>query len=294
MTVGGTAAHAVAKPDFLVIGAQKCGTTWLHEMLHQHPDVFVPEFKEVNYFVRAEHNRHSRHHRGWDWYQSLYASHADKIGGDVTPDYIYWDYCARDVAERLIDVKVIAILRHPVERAYSQYWMSCRNLTHERSFEEMLEANRHLTGRSRYARQLQPWFDALPRDNILVLFYEELFADSVAHLPTIFRFIGADPAFLPKSAAQKIGGTVVYKGIMGKIVYKVISPIITHPRVLPLYRAIRHNTGLRELFVEAFAQRGGYVRMPTEVRSRLLGVFEEENRALERLLGRSVPESWWR
>ncbi|MGE0611353.1 MAG: sulfotransferase domain-containing protein, partial [Hyphomicrobiales bacterium] len=52
------AARAAAKPDFLVIGAQKCGTTWLQEMLHQHPDVFVPEIKEVNYFVRAEHNRH--------------------------------------------------------------------------------------------------------------------------------------------------------------------------------------------------------------------------------------------
>lgn len=280
-------------PKFLIIGAQKCGTTWFHEMLRQHPQVFLPEIKEVQFFVRPEHNRFSSHDRGWAWYQSLYAEHDGKATGDVTPDYIYWNYCAADIAAKLPDAKIIAILRDPVDRAYSQYWMSKRSRKME-SFDQYVENNVQPLARGKYAEQLQRYFDCFPAQNILVLFYEEVFADPDHALSKVFEFIGVDPAFRSVGSDTKVGGTVTYPGVIGKLVYKVISPVINHPLVAPVYRWLRYRTGLRESLIRVFAQRSGYPELPAATRRKLLAAIEPENRQLEHLLGRSVPMSWSR
>lgn len=284
----------MAEPKFFVIGAQKCGTTWFQEMLRQHPGVFLPDVKEVNYFVKPEHNRHSRQDKGWNWYQDLYSAHAGKVTGDVTPDYIYWDYCARDIAARLPDARIIAILRHPVERAYSQYWMSRRNQTHSESFETILETNPHLIGRGKYVGQMRRFFDAFPASNVKVLFYEEFFADPVTNIRTVFEFLGLAPDFAPAGLDKRIGGTVVYRGVMGRIVYRYLSPVISHPLVLPVYRTLRYHTNLRDIFVRLFASRQGYQPIAANTRARLLELFAPENRELEALLGRTVPAEWSR
>jgi hypothetical protein len=278
-------------PTFLIIGAQKCGTTWFHEMLRQHPQVFLPDIKEVQFFTRPEHNRFSSHDRGWDWYQSLYADHDGKATGDVTPDYIYWDYCAADIAEKLPDAKIIAILRDPIDRAYSQYWMSKRSREMQ-SFEAYVSENAQPIGRGKYADQLRPYFERFPAKNVLVLFYEEVFSDPDRYLAKVFEFIGVDPDFRPAGSDTRVGGTVTYRGLIGKLVYKVASPVINHPAVQPVYRWLRYRTGLREIFVRLFAQRSGYPDLAPETRRKLMETVGPENRKLEALLGRAVPANW--
>lgn len=282
----------MAHPTFLVIGAQKSGTSWLHEMLRQHPQIFVPEMKEVHFFIKPEESRFSRLEKGWDWYQSLYEPHTERVTGDVTPDYIYWDYCAPMIAETRPDAKIVAILRHPVDRAYSQYWMSRRNETHERSFETCLEDSRPLVERGRYAEQLARFFDCFPRANLRILFYEELFADPAKALCGLYGFLGVDDGFTPSGIGSPVGNTVVYPKRMGHFVYKRLSPIINHPMVLPVYRMLRYRTGLRDAFVRRFAVQSGYPPMAAATRTELLRQFEDENARLEALLGRPVPDAW--
>jgi hypothetical protein len=289
----GKGGKSLPEPKFLIIGAQKCGTTWFHEMLRQHPQVYLPDVKEVQFFTRLEHNRFSSHDKGWDWYQSLYAEHADKVTGDVTPDYIYWDYCAAAIAEKLPDAKIIAILRDPVDRAYSQYWMSKRS-REMKDFTVYLNENPQLLGRGKYADQLRQYFDRFPSENILVLFYEEVFADPDRWLKKVFAFLGIDPNFRAAGSDTRVGGTVTYRGFIGKLVYKVISPIINHPFIQPIYRWLRYRMGLREAFVRLFAQRTGYPDLTPATRRQLLESVEAENRKLETLLGRPAPASWYR
>ena len=254
-------------------------------------DVFLPDIKEVQFFTRPEHNRFSSRDKGWDWYQSLYAEHPDKVTGDVTPDYIYWDYCAAAIADKLPDAKIIAILRDPIDRAYSQYWMSKRS-REMADFEGYVNENRQLLGRGRYADQLQPYFERFPAENILVLFYEEVFADPDRSLAKVFEFLGVDPDFKSAGSGTRVGGSATYGGLVGKLVYKVISPIINHPLVQPVYRWLRYRTGLRDVFVRLFAQRTGYEPLAPATRQKLLAEVAPENRKLETLLGRAVPASW--
>ncbi len=284
----------MAHPKFLVIGAQKSGTSWLHEMLRQHPGIFVPEMKEVHFFIRPEHSRFSRLDNGWDWYQALYQPYDGKATGDVTPDYIYWDYCAESIASQQPDAKIIAILRHPVDRAYSQYWMSRRNETHTLSFEICLEQHEALVNRGKYAEQLERFFARFPPENIRILFYEELFADPAPFVTELYRFLGVDDEFQPSGLDSAVGNTVVYPKRMGHFIYRRVSPIINHPWVLPAYRLLRYRTGLRDAFVDRFAVQSGYPEMEAGTRENLLEAFAPENLRLAELLGRPVPAEWAR
>lgn len=284
----------MAHPTFLVIGAQKSGTSWLHEMLRQHPGIFVPEMKEVHFFIRPEHSRFSRLEKGWDWYQELYRPHQSQVTGDVTPDYIYWDYCAEAIASQQPDTKIIAILRHPVDRAYSQYWMSRRNETHTLSFEACLEQHEALVNRGKYAEQLERFFTRFPHENIRIMFYEEIFTDPAPFIAELYRFLGVESDFKPSGLDSAVGNTVVYPKRMGHFIYKRVSPIINHPWVLPAYRLLRYRTGLRDAFVDRFSVQTGYPAMETKTREKLVEFFTSENAKLEDLLGRSVPAGWKR
>jgi hypothetical protein len=80
----------MAGPDFMVVGTQKAGTTWLFECLNEHPGVFVPELKEVHYFCPPEGWRVSRAAKGEAWYRDLYAkAPKGSVCGDMTTDYMY-------------------------------------------------------------------------------------------------------------------------------------------------------------------------------------------------------------
>jgi len=104
--------------DFLVIGAQKSGTTSLFKYLQRHPELYLPPSKEINFFVNA-----SKFPRGLDWYIETYFRGADedKLWGEVCPSYIGYTSAPANIYANCPDVKLVAILRNPIDRAYSHY-----------------------------------------------------------------------------------------------------------------------------------------------------------------------------
>lgn len=199
-------------PAFLIIGAQKGGTTSLHEYLAEHPLVAPPTTKEVHYFDHA-------YHRGPEWYRAHFSppGRPGEITGESTPYYLFHPLVPARVARDLPESKLIVILRNPVDRAFSHH-------NHERAlgyedlpFEEAIgrEADR-LAGeemrirehpryrsfshqhhsyiaRSRYAGQLERWFQHFDRDRFLLLSSEELFEDPRGALVEAQRFLGLEP-----------------------------------------------------------------------------------------------------
>ncbi len=170
-------------PNFICVGAQKAGTTTLHDILKQHPDIYLPELKEAHFFDQEE-----RYSKGLDWWiNTFFTGYKDeKIMGVMTPEYLYYE----EVPARILDdlgneIKIIVILRNPVERAYSHYQMSVRRGFETMSINEAIESEsarivkgeferNHFSYISRglYSNQVSRYLNIFPKENILFLSFE--------------------------------------------------------------------------------------------------------------------------
>lgn len=225
-------------PDFIVIGAQKSGTTSLYKNLVRHAQILPAIRKEVHYFDRyAVGSPFEFARKPLDWYRAHFPSAAElathnAITGEATPVYLSHGQIAEQVAQVLPDVKLIVMLREPVARSYSQYQMRVRNadtepppfaqvVAEEMDFLEQHEINsdffrhyadmRHEVGlpffllRSIYVAQLEPWFQHFPPDQLLILNSAEYFAHPPTVLNQICEFLGVDSWVLDyeKETSQK-------------------------------------------------------------------------------------------
>ena len=197
-------------PDFLIIGAQKCGTNSLYDLLTQHPDVERAITKELNYF-----NLHFE--KGIEWYRSQLPLPRLKerklITGEATPDYLFYPDAARKAAQVVPQARLIVLLRNPVDRAYSHYHHQVRKGREALGFEEAIEAEqarlrgdrdqmfedelytnfnfRHFSYLSRgvYVDQLLRWSEFYGEDQMLVLKSEDLFEHTLATLKLVLDFL---------------------------------------------------------------------------------------------------------
>ena len=204
-------------PNFIVIGAARCGTTALHHFLGQHPQVFMCPVKEPNFFAfdgalgdlrgpgTAQLADHSVVDR--EAYQALFEGvHGEAAVGEVSPRYLFSRGCAERIRRQLPDVRLIAILRHPVERAWANFighrkdgWETCVD------FRDAFRAEpgRIAAGQSmglhfsagRYAERLQEYYDRFERSRIQVHLFDDLQHDPATLLATLFDFLGVDPSF---------------------------------------------------------------------------------------------------
>ena len=215
-------------PDFVGVGVQKGGTTWLGEILAQHPQVLMSK-KEINFFVRY-------FHKGYSWYHHWFQNKNGRLAGEFTQSYIisprpdpahrefypnwnpkrtilFWrkQPSARDeLKDRYPGVRVFAMFRDPADRAWSAYWYWRRRK--ERigkryvSFEKMwADDGRWIRTRGLYADQLAYWREALP--DFGAFFYDDIKTDPVGLAQAVFRFIGVDDTFVPLDYERKVNKT---------------------------------------------------------------------------------------
>ena len=198
-----------ALPDFVIIGTAKAGTTSLYSLVAQHPEIVPAIRKEVNYFQL---------HYGLDspWYRSHFPTKASRffsrisgrnlLTGEASPTYLFYPLAPGRMKEIMPDVKLIMILRNPVDRAHSQHQMKVRDKIEPLSFEEATEteekrcaANKgnflHYSylARGLYAEQLENWFSHYDRDRFLILAYEDFRNDRQRSLDQVFEFLGVRP-----------------------------------------------------------------------------------------------------
>lgn len=199
------------RPRFLIIGAQKCGTTSLFRHLGYHPTFRPPATKEIDYFW---HNWQ----RGRSWYWANFpvkTNNSSIITGEATPDYLYHPSVPSRVQGLLPDIKLIIMLRNPVRRAISHYFHEVR-LGHEHlpiadaiaAEPERLAQDRITTecpsgfgfnhyhysyiDRGRYSIQLRRWFDLFPRQQILIVNSESFFGEPEKTYASILKFLELD------------------------------------------------------------------------------------------------------
>jgi hypothetical protein len=207
-------------PDFLIIGAPKAGTTALHAALAQHPEVFVSNPKEPKYWLcddapppawNGPGDKHSQ--QEWVWrraeYTSLYApAEAGQVRGESTPFYLWSRGAHRRIAEGIPDVKLIAVVRDPVDRAYSN-WMHLWSdgLEPVADFEHALTLQQQRIDAGwapfwryvelgRYGEQLEHLYRYVDPDRVLVLRYRTVVDDPQHAVDEACRFLGITPGLI--------------------------------------------------------------------------------------------------
>lgn len=184
-------------PRFLGIGGQKCGTTWLDSMLGFHPGLALPARKEVHYFD-------GNLWRGRDWYLHQFRGHDDAVPGEITPSYsILPVERIRDVSALNPGMRLVLIIRNPIERAWSHVEMSLiRN--RRRRLEDIpddvifrqLESEPVLS-RSRFSRIITNWRSVFPGEQLLIGVFDDIASDPEALLTRVLEHIGVDPRLMP-------------------------------------------------------------------------------------------------
>jgi hypothetical protein len=231
-------------PDFLVIGVMKGGTTSFFNYLAQHPQINPPFRKEIKFFD-------IHYSQGLDWYRAhfplRFKMKSGMLTGEATPYYIFHPTAPERVAKVLPNVKLIALLRNPVDRAYSHYNHMVRVGREPLSFEEAIarEAERldgeaekiiadprystfkHLhysyLARGRYIEQLEKWFALFPRRQILILPSEELYTSPATAYRQAVEFLGL-------SAWEPDDFSVYKQGVYEQMPYAVRQHLVDYYR----------------------------------------------------------------
>lgn len=294
-------------PNFLIIGAHKSGTTSLYRYLNQHPDVYMSQVKEPAYFVYEGDKVKYQEFDGSPWrsrfitledYEALFEGVQSEVAvGEASTLYLYHPRAPLRIKEHIPDAKLIAILRNPVDRAYSNYQFArMQGREPLGTFREALEAEEeritagwaplwHYTKKGFYSEQITRYRAIFPEDQLRIYLYDDLRFEPDRLVHDIFDFLGVN-----SEVRVQTGET-----------YNVTR----QPRYVSFYTLLRRGARLigplrkiipkkmnkkiqRWLFTD---QTSAPVSIPTEDKNFLMALYEEEIVELQSLLQRNL-ESW--
>lgn len=265
-------------PNFLIVGAQKAASSWLKVCLQEHPDVYIYEQGEIHFF-----NDHFE--KGVAWYESHFDDWSgQKAVGEKSPIYLSHPDTPGRIKEVLGDVKLIVSLRHPVNRAYSEYWhiLESGRIPANVEFRTFYQQRDQLHNRGNYIVHLKRYFEHFPRENILVLIFEEMKQHPQEAIAECLTFLNVDPQFTPDKLRSKVNKSkdvsVLQRQLRNiRLGMKSLPPNLQRPLI---------NIG-RSIFSFLPKQRN-YVSLSEDTRQELLNDFLPGIKQLESLLGREL------
>lgn len=215
----------MALPDFMIIGAAKAGTTAMYWYLAEHPEVHMSEVKETNYFAyeldengQLVYGIPELHHfpvKTAHAYRNLFERPGNEtVAGEASPMYLECPRSAARMHAEIPDVRIICGLRNPVDRAYSDYLMYLRGVGEpfdaERDLSldaEWVRPTSHWMQVSRYHDALKRYYDLYSREQIQVFLVDDLKADALTTVQSVYAFVGVDPAYEPDfDTPYNVGG----------------------------------------------------------------------------------------
>lgn len=186
-------------PDFIGIGAQRAGTSWMYQCLSSHPEVFMPR-KEIHFF-------NGKFDRGLTWYEEHFKlwPPGARVCGEFTPNYLGNDDAITRIGQYIPNAKLICVLREPVSRAFSAFNM-LRSHGHYQgvTFEDAMRPGSDLVRQGLYGRQLELVFERFASDHVKLFLYEEIETAASRVVKELYQFIGVEPDFVPDTVEQKI------------------------------------------------------------------------------------------
>ena len=296
-------------PNFLVIGAAKAGTNALYRYLQQHPQVYMSPWKEPKFFAfesrddlgfRAANGREAPVNAtvvlDREEYEQLFDGARGELAlGEASPHYLYAEKAPARIKALVPDMKLVAVLRNPIDRAFSSYQHLVRDGLEPLDFGAGLDAEpariaEHYAFLYRYAdlgyytRQLHRYDDLFPADQLLILLYDDLRRDPEATCRRLFSFLGVDESFVPaRSEDYNVSGLP-----RNRLVHRVLNPSAPMKRRLWQAAPSRLRDPLLRLQTRMVNRNLERQSMPARERDRLRSVFKQEVTQLETRLDRDL------
>ena len=273
-------------PDFLIIGVQRAGTTWLYTQLKKHPDICMGKHrKEISYFDKY-------YDRGEQWYKAFFEQcEKEKIIGEVSPNYIYDTNCAERIYKLVPEVKLIIVLRNPINRAYSQYKKKVVDFGNKKSFMENLKNMRKIPERGLYYKQIKRYLKYFSRNNIRFLIFEEMTNNPEENLRKVFGFLGVNPSFLPDGYQKNVNPSEMPRFHRLYIFFKKVGERL-HEYNLSWAVKVWKNLRLNEILFLKKGQDKSFNTIPEEAYEYLKNYYKEDIKKLSKLIGRDMRKFW--
>lgn len=291
------------RPNFLVIGAARSGTTALYSYLKQHPDVFMSKRKETNFFAFEGLELNCKG-PGSDYinnsitkeadYEELFQGSNGKCAvGEISPLYLYSDQAPSGIRKRIPDVKIIAVLRNPIEQAFSHYLYARRQTIEplDDFYKALLQQeDRKNMGWQplfqyskfpKYFEQLKRYYDVFPASQIKIFTYEEFEEDLPAVLSEIFEFIGIDKDYTVDVNYRPNAGGVPKSQALQNIVMKPYLFTRIVGSILP--ETIK--TRIRDFISDINLKKP---KMSKKARELLIAELSDDIKNLQNLIGKDV------
>lgn len=269
----------VTLPNFVVIGAMKCATTTLAVQLGAQDGIFISEPKEPNFFSNDEIHAH-----GLAWYESLFEDAGDAhLIGEASTHYTKLPTYPRTVErfrEVLPDVKLIYVMRHPIDRLVSQYVHEWSQRLISGPIEEELDKNAWMIDYGRYAMQLTPWLEAFGPERILPVFNERIRSAPEQELQRVCDFLGyrGTPCWV-ESGDQNVSAQRLRKS-------PVRDAILDAPGLKQLRKGLVPQ-GVRD-WAKGFWKMSSKPELSDAKRAELERLYDEDLAALGELLGHEL------
>lgn len=283
-------------PNFLIIGAAKSGTTALHNYLAAHPDIYMTSRKEPHFFSYDPHYQNGitdpslktrvRFTTSLTEYLSLFERvTTERAIGEVSPSYLPSPIAAHRVRETIPDARLIAVLRDPAERAFSQLMMLSSRGYIDLSMRQVID--RYQAGEARriidvgfYAPQIERWCTIFPKEQLRILFFDDFTRDPTAIVRDICAFVGVSTDYKPDTSMRyNISGTPKSQAFNRAINAgrRAAAPIL--PKLpKPVYRTLVKVGNIN--FERA--------RLAPEDRAALIELYRDDILALQELVGRDL------
>jgi len=312
----------MSKPNFLIIGAQRSGTTSLFKYLQQHPDIYMSQKKEPRFFVFDEENPQfagSEKEKSEARYQALrqasvtnFQDYCDlfrnvtsqKAIGEASPHYLYCPRAAERIRYYLPDTKIIAILRDPVERAYSNFFL--QGPTDAKQFiakftqavrkeennklDDIWDGAIHYVRKGFYYSQLMRYYNIFDQNRIKVYLYDDLNENLTGLMQDIFRFLDVKDTFIPDTSmrfsdsARKVVGNTFLAKLLAKQWPKTLARHVFSNKY-------RHSIQ-QKLITYLDSTKKNFIKpaLPPELRKQLIEIYREDTLKLQDLLQRDLSK----
>ena len=294
--------EASFKIDFIGIGVAKCDTTWLADNLRNHPQIFIPGKKELIYFNKimpfGDAIRNYRYEKPIDWYHSFFEkAKPDQIKGEISPHYFTSVEAVKKIHQYHPDIKLMAILRNPVEMVFSRYQYGVQiGEIRAASFEEAINKQPSIILHGFFFKYLEKYFDRFPRKNIKILLFESIKADLEALYKEVLDFLNADEYF-PDSLYERSNKTKGNKNqflnyfitssrnFIHKHNLHFVKPLLKYSGISPLAEYVRDNLNI-------VSKTGSQRRLDDDSIKRLQDCYSKDIDQLEKLIDRDL--SHWK
>ena len=270
-------------PNFILAGAPRCGTTWLYDCFREHPQIFVPEVKEVRFFDL-------NYAKGLDWYYSFFEkSRGEPALGELSPTYMYHSEVPRRIQEWNREVKLIFSLRPPLDRAYSAYCNALFEGTVSDDVNRLLSPDSYWAETSLYYKHISRFLEFFPLSQVKILIFDDLKNNPGDFLRDIFTYLEVEQKFLPKMLNSRSNIRKPLQKNLGwkNTIVRMKNSLRQKSRLFGKVIEVMRRTGVGD-FIFRLNKGEEYPVLAPESRRKLLEFFKPDVMNLSSLINRDL------